>query len=51
MQQLKKVIKYKYGISSTINNTQIGISCNKTEKAPLKKLLEKYNLIRISTYL
>lgn len=38
--------KYKYHISSTINNTQTGISCNKTEKAPLKKLLAKYNLVK-----
>lgn len=37
--------KYRYTISSTINNTQSGISCNKTEKAPLKKLLAKYNLV------
>lgn len=37
--------KYSYGISSTINNTQEGISCNKTEPAPLKKLLAKYNLV------
>lgn len=37
--------KYKYGISSTINNTQTGISCNKTEQAPLKKLLKNYNLV------
>jgi DNA-directed RNA polymerase beta subunit len=37
--------KYKYGISSTINNTQTGINCNKTEQAPLKKLLKKYNLV------
>jgi DNA-directed RNA polymerase beta subunit len=37
--------KYRYTISSTIDNTQIGISCNKTEQAPLKKLLAKYNLI------
>jgi DNA-directed RNA polymerase beta subunit len=37
--------KYRYTISSTINNTQTGISCNKSEKAPLKKLLAKYNLI------
>jgi len=42
---IKKGIKYLYGISSTINNTQTGISCNKTEKTPLKKLLAKYNLI------
>jgi DNA-directed RNA polymerase beta subunit len=38
--------KYQYGISSTINNTQTGINCNKTEKAPLKKLLEKYDLVK-----
>lgn len=37
--------KYRYYISSTINNTQTGISCNKSEKAPLKKLLEKYDLV------
>ena len=37
--------RYSYTISSTINNTQTGISCNKTEQAPLKKLLAKYNLI------
>jgi DNA-directed RNA polymerase beta subunit len=37
--------KYKYRISSTINNTQPGIACNKTERAPLKKLLEVYNLV------
>lgn len=43
---IKKGIKYAYTISSTINNTQSGISCNKTEKAPLKKLLEKYNLVK-----
>lgn len=44
---IKKGHKYKYGISSTINNTQTGIACacNKTEKAPLKKLLDKYNLV------
>jgi intein/homing endonuclease len=42
---IKKGLKYKYGISSTINNTQTGIACNKTEKAPLKKLLAKYNLV------
>ena len=40
-----KCNKYGYSISSTINNTQPGISCNKTEKAPLKKLLAKYNLV------
>ena len=37
--------KYRYTLSSTINNTQSGISCNKTEKGPLKKLLDKYNLV------
>ncbi len=37
--------RYRYGLSSTINNTQTGISCNKTEKAPLKKLLDKYDLV------
>ncbi len=42
----KKGVKYKYNISSTINNTQKGISCNKTERSPLKKLLEKYNLVK-----
>lgn len=42
---IKKGHKYKYGISSTINNTQEGISCNKTEQAPLKKLLKIYNLV------
>jgi DNA-directed RNA polymerase beta subunit len=43
---IKKGHKYKYGISSTINNTQPGINCNKTERAPLKKLLEQYNLVK-----
>jgi DNA-directed RNA polymerase beta subunit len=43
---VKKGLKYKYHISSTINNTQSGIACNKTEKAPLKKLLTKYNLVK-----
>ncbi len=38
--------KYLYYLSSTINNTQPGIACNKTEKAPLKKLLDKYNLTK-----
>jgi len=42
---IKKGHMYKYGISSTINNSQTGISCNKTEKAPLKELLAKYNLV------
>jgi hypothetical protein len=37
--------RYAYTISSTINNTQTGIACNKTEKAPLKKLLEHYDLV------
>jgi hypothetical protein len=37
--------RYRYHISSTINKTQSGISCNKTEKAPLKKLLDKYGLV------
>lgn len=36
---------YGYSIGSTINKTQPGINCNKTEKAPLKKLLAKYNLV------
>lgn len=43
---IKKGLKYKYHISSTINNTQPGIACNKTEQAPLKKLLAKYNLVK-----
>lgn len=43
---IKKGRKYAYGISSTINNTQLGISCNKTEKAPLKKLLAQYKLVK-----
>ena len=38
-------LKYKYHIISTINNTQPGIACNKTERAPLKKLLEVYDLV------
>lgn len=37
--------RYTYHISSTINNTQTGVSCNKTEQAPLAKLLRKYNLV------
>lgn len=32
-------------IGSTINKTQSGISCNKSEPAPLKKLLAKYGLV------
>ena len=43
---IKKGLKYKYHISSTINNTQTGISCNKTEQAPLKKLLGRYDLVK-----
>ena len=39
-------LKYKYNISSTINNTQEGIAPNKTEKAPLRKLLAKYDLVK-----
>jgi DNA-directed RNA polymerase beta subunit len=42
---IKKGIRYQYTISSTINNTQIGINCNKTEQAPKKKLLRKYDLV------
>ncbi len=43
---VKHCRRYQYTLSSTINNTQSGISCNKTEKAPLKKLLEKYDLVK-----
>jgi DNA-directed RNA polymerase beta subunit len=43
---INKGIKYKYHISSTINRTQTGINCNKTEQAPLKKLLAKYGLVK-----
>jgi DNA-directed RNA polymerase beta subunit len=43
---IKHGVRYAYGISSTINNTQTGIACNKTERAPLKKLLEKYKLVK-----
>ena len=45
---IKHHIKYQYGISSTINNqqTHISIAANRSEKAPLKKLLEKYNLVQ-----
>jgi hypothetical protein len=43
---IRKGHRYAYTISSTINNTQPGIACNKTEQAPLKKLLEKYNLVK-----
>jgi hypothetical protein len=42
---VRKCGKYRYLLSSTINNTQLGIACNKTERAPLKKLLEKYDLV------
>lgn len=38
--------RYKYHISSTINKTQAGIACNKTEREPLKKLLEIYDLVK-----
>ena len=38
---IKHGVRYSYGISSTINNK----SGKRTEKAPLKKLLEEYNLI------
>ncbi len=43
---IKHHYRYAYGISSTINNTQTGISCNKTESGPLIKLLRKYNLVK-----
>ena len=43
---IRKGIRYEYHISSTINNTQTGISCNKTEEAPLAKLLRVYNLVK-----
>jgi len=43
---IKHSHRYGYYISSTINNTQTGIACNKTESAPLKKLLAKYNLVK-----
>lgn len=43
---IKKGHRYQYTISSTINNTQEGIACNRTESAPLKKLLKKYNLVQ-----
>ena len=43
---IKKGLKYNYHISSTINNTQEGIACNKTEQAPLAKLLRVYNLVK-----
>ncbi len=42
---IKKGWGYKYGICSTINDTQPGVACNKTEPAPLKKLLAKYGLV------
>jgi hypothetical protein len=38
--------RYRYCISSTINRTQPGIACNKTESAPLKTLLSKYGLVK-----
>jgi DNA-directed RNA polymerase beta subunit len=37
--------RYNYSVSSTSNNTQPGMSCDKTERAPLKRLLEKYDLV------
>jgi len=43
---ITKGIKYKYWISSTINKTQEGIAPNKTEQAPLAKLLRVYNLVK-----
>ena len=43
---ITKGTKYKYNISSTINKTQPGIACNKTEEAPLAKLLRVYNLVK-----
>lgn len=43
---ITKGYKYKYHISSTINRTQPGIACNKTEQAPLKKLLAKYGMVK-----
>lgn len=39
---IKKGTGYKYSISST----QPGLNCNKTEQAPLKKLLAKYGLVQ-----
>ena len=42
---VKHYEKYKYGLSSTINKTQAGIGCKRTEKAPLRKLLNNYNLV------
>lgn len=53
---VKHCKKYQYGLSSTINNSQIEtdnlkdkkgryILKNRPEKAPLKKLLEHYNLV------
>ena len=40
--------RYKYGISSTINNTEthISMAANRSQKAPLKKHLDKYNLTK-----
>jgi DNA-directed RNA polymerase beta subunit len=43
---IKHLEKYKYGISSTINNSLPGLNCNGTEEAPLKKLLKIYNLVK-----
>ena len=43
---ITKGVRYKYNIGSTTNKTQPGINCNKSEAAPLKKLLAKYGLIK-----
>lgn len=43
---ITKGIRYAYTIGSTINKTQSGINCNKSEAAPLKKLLAKYGLVK-----
>lgn len=43
---ITKGFRYAYTIGSTINKTQPGISCNKSEPAPLKKLLAKYGLVK-----
>lgn len=43
---IKKGRGYRYSISSTINDAQPGINCNKTEPAPLKNLLAEYGLVK-----
>lgn len=43
---ITKGLRYAYTIGSTINKTQSGINCNKSEAAPLKKLLAKYGLVK-----